>query len=164
MAIKFWLRKNVICFSSEVYLLCWNDIHIFVKDFILIWEWNFHFQTRYGFWECLSPANILLHAYAIVLIILKRIWQMCKDLTLYKWKISIIPFWGRLILRMPYHLDSLNRDNYKITVSLTNIFLKNYLRKLKPVYVTLWAWLWLCYGYNTRSAFVKHKYCAKLNV
>ena len=40
IAIPFWLRKNVICFSSENYLLCLNGTHIFVKHFIFIWEWK----------------------------------------------------------------------------------------------------------------------------
>ncbi len=39
-----------------------------------------------------------------------------------------------------YHLDSLNGDNYKITVSLPNIFLKNYFRKvdLDITYLLFW--------------------------
>ena len=39
-AIPFWLRKNVICFPSEIYLLCWNGILIFIKHCIFIWEWK----------------------------------------------------------------------------------------------------------------------------
>ena len=63
-------EKNVICFSSEIYLLCWKGIHIFVKHFISIWEWkpvagsskwNFQFQPRYLFWECVVNKHLYVH-------------------------------------------------------------------------------------------------------
>ncbi len=40
MAISFWVRIYVICFSSEIYFLYQNGIHSFIKRFIFIWEWE----------------------------------------------------------------------------------------------------------------------------
>ena len=40
MAIPSWVRIYEICFSSEVYFLYWNGIHISITHFIFIWEWE----------------------------------------------------------------------------------------------------------------------------
>ncbi len=56
MAIPCWVRKYLICFSSEIYFLYWNVIHIFIKHFIFIWEW----KTRRSKFEMRSPFSITI--------------------------------------------------------------------------------------------------------
>ncbi len=44
------LRIYVICFSSEIYFLYGNGIHIFITHFVFIWELKAHRSNP--IWEC----------------------------------------------------------------------------------------------------------------
>ena len=70
MALPFCLRKHVICFLSEIYLLCWNRIHIFIKHFIFIWEWKTS-RSKFGM-EFPFPNEISI----------LRVWALAKRLIL----------------------------------------------------------------------------------
>ncbi len=62
MAIPFWVRKYVICFSSKIYLLYWNGIYIFVKYFIFyLGTENLSLQVRNGI--SILKKNIRLRVY-----------------------------------------------------------------------------------------------------
>ncbi len=86
-------EKNVICFSSEIYLLCWNGIHIFMKHFIFIWEWKTP-HSKFGMELPFPNAMPILRVHERMKNRTK--WQKynCDRIIFWEWRIQFYIRWA----------------------------------------------------------------------